>query len=74
MASTLYFLRRPHKTIDPALFSLDDQAGDVVLVDIGRDSITPDEVVRLADKTSGSNISFEDLVEMIFAHERVIVI
>lgn len=74
MARMLYVLTRPLETIDPALFCIDDHHGDVVSTDQGRESIVSNHIVRLSEKTAGNDVSFEDFVEMIFSHDRVIVI
>lgn len=76
MADILYLLRRPLDEIDGALFG-PDEIKQVILVESAGLQASPDQTppVLLRKQDDGDHpLSYDDLVELIFASERTIVI
>jgi hypothetical protein len=77
MAKTLYLLRRPIDHINSSLFLPSETEGTVVLLEQGITSSfdhSLGEIHRLSETSSESHISYDELIEKIFQHDRTIVI
>ncbi|MCC6141589.1 MAG: hypothetical protein IT389_13345 [Nitrospira sp.] len=78
MASSLYLLREPLEGIESSLFAPRDTES-VLLLEGGLPASSTNfaEVVRLSDQKGSSsqgNVTEADLLELVFAHGKVIVL
>jgi hypothetical protein len=70
MSGTLYLLRQQPEDISPALFTLSDAENDIVL-SIRGTAVTSGEMLVTG---SSQTVTYDDLIEKIFASSLVIVI
>jgi hypothetical protein len=77
MKKTLYLLRKPFDQINPSIFLPTESQGDVVLLgDAGGQtfSYAGGTIIQLRDGQAGNGITYDDLVQKIFAADHTVII
>jgi hypothetical protein len=77
MKKTLYLLRKPIEQIHPAIFHPGDSKGDIVLLEGAGGAVfsyTGGSVFSLSDRQTDHSLTYDGLVEKIFACDHTMVI
>lgn len=75
MSKTLYIVRRPLQDVSPSVFLPSETDGDLLLIEnaVVSDVHAVGKVFSLASEESGSKVSYDEVITMLFEYEKVIV-
>jgi len=77
MSTTLYLLRQPADQIPASIFRASENEGEVVALDdtlVTSLSSSGKSVYTIGHSVVGTSLTYEELIDRIFAHDHVIVI